>query len=274
MTIKTVSISRHNRYINPHPHRKKNWNNNLTHPQFYYLYLSFTLQSRHPCIILRSKTLLCVQQHHNIENLQFAHRKPGLSISLEPSHLLINAVHVLLQCFPLLHIQADSCNSESKLRDQVWTVQADSCHLEKKKLISSSLHLALNLWMFCPYLPLRSSSPSRQLCSFADTWVFRISSFRTKSSGQRFFSYQAPTTWNKLPASIRHASSVSSFKSSLKTFLFSKTFSSVPLPWGACVCQGMCLCVRVCASVGAYVCCLCIWIFDVQIYVCVRFVSA
>ena len=46
------------------------------------------------------------------------------------------------------------------------------------------------------------------------------------------------------PASIRHASSVSSFKSSLKAFLS-------------------------CARVGAYVCCLCIWIFDVQIYMCV-----
>ena len=71
-------------------------------------------------------------------------------------------------------------------------------------------------------------TPSRQLRSSADTRVFRITSFRTKSSGQRSFSYQVPTTWNKLPASIRHACSVSSFKSSMKTFLFLKTFSSVP----------------------------------------------
>ena len=60
--------------------------------------------------------------------------------------------------------------------------------------------------------------------------VFRIPSLHTKSSGQCSFSYQAPTTWNKLPASNRQVFSVSSFKSSLKTFLFSKTFSSVPLP--------------------------------------------
>ena len=73
-------------------------------------------------------------------------------------------------------------------------------------------------------------TPSRQLRSSVDTRVFRIPSFCTKSSGQRSFSYQAPTTWNKLPDSIRHASSVSSFNSSLKTFLYSKTFSSVPLP--------------------------------------------
>ena len=71
---------------------------------------------------------------------------------------------------------------------------------------------------------------SRQLRSSADTRVFRIPSFRIESSDQRFCSDQAPTTWHNLPGFIRHAFSVSSFKSSLKTFLSSKTFSSVPLP--------------------------------------------
>ena len=44
------------------------------------------------------------------------------------------------------------------------------------------------------------------------------------------FSYQAPVIWNQLPVSVRHSTSVSSFTSSLKTFLFLKTFSSVTLP--------------------------------------------
>ena len=92
-------------------------------------------------------------------------------------------------------------------------------------------------------------SPSRQLHSSADTQVFRITSFHTKSSDQRSFSYQVPTTWNKLPASIHHACSVSSFKSSLKTFLFWKTFSSAPLPWDACMCQDVCGCVCLSESV-------------------------
>ncbi len=73
-------------------------------------------------------------------------------------------------------------------------------------------------------------TPSRQLRSSTDTRVFRIPSFRTKSCGQRSFSYQAPVIWNQLPVSVRHSTSVSSFKSSLKTFLFLKTFSSVSLP--------------------------------------------
>ena len=60
--------------------------------------------------------------------------------------------------------------------------------------------------------PLRSSSDTRLLC---------IPSVRTKIYGQRSFSYQAPTTWNNLLAPLRHTESVISFKTSLKTHLFS-----------------------------------------------------
>ena len=71
-------------------------------------------------------------------------------------------------------------------------------------------------------------TPSRQLRSSSDTRVFRMPSFRTKSCSQRFFSYQDPVMWNQLPVSVRHSTSVSSFKSSLKsslkTILLSKTF--------------------------------------------------
>ena len=73
-------------------------------------------------------------------------------------------------------------------------------------------------------------TPSWQLRSSTDTRMFRILSFRTKSCSQHSFSYQAPVIWNQLPVSVRHSASVSSFKSSLKTFLFLKTFSSVSLP--------------------------------------------
>ena len=91
-------------------------------------------------------------------------------------------------------------------------------------------------------------------------------------------SYQALTTWNKLPASMGHTSSVSSFRSSLKTSLFSWTFSSVPLPWGACVCQGVCVCVCVYECVCVRKCgCICLlfvyfnfWCpIYIYIYICV-----
>ena len=63
-------------------------------------------------------------------------------------------------------------------------------------------------------------TPSRSLRSSSDTKLLHIPSVRTKSCGQRSFTYLAPTTWNNLPASLRHAESVTSFKSSLKTHLF------------------------------------------------------
>ena len=47
----------------------------------------------------------------------------------------------------------------------------------------------------------------------------------------------------QLPVSVPHSASVSSFKSSLKTFLFSKTFSSVLLPWDTSECVCVCVCV-------------------------------
>ena len=46
-----------------------------------------------------------------------------------------------------------------------------------------------------------------------------------KIYGQRFFSYAAPHEWNKLPLNIiKESSSIYSFKSRLKTYLFGLTF--------------------------------------------------
>ena len=95
------------------------------------------------------------------------------------------------------------------------------------------IHLTLiRLYLFLGTLHILHITllPARQLRSSTDTRVFRIPSFRTKSSGQRSFSYQAPVIFNQLPVPVRHSTSASSFKSALKTFLFLKTFSSVSLP--------------------------------------------
>ena len=78
-------------------------------------------------------------------------------------------------------------------------------------------HLPELVQIYTPSRPLRSSSDTRLLC---------IPSVRTKTYGQRSLSYQAPTTWNNLPAPLRHTESVTSFKTSLKTHLFSHRLSS------------------------------------------------
>ena len=64
-------------------------------------------------------------------------------------------------------------------------------------------------------------TPSRQLISSADIRVFRIPSFRTKPSGQCFFSYQAALIWNQLPISGHHSISVSFWNSLFKNLFFS-----------------------------------------------------
>ena len=66
-----------------------------------------------------------------------------------------------------------------------------------------------------------SASSSLRIDSPTMNWLAE------NSSGQRYFSYEVLAFRNQLPVSDRHSASVSSFKCSLKTFLFSKTLSSV-----------------------------------------------
>ena len=54
------------------------------------------------------------------------------------------------------------------------------------------------------------------------------------------------TTWKQLPVSVHHSTSVSPFRSSLKT-LFSKAFSPVLLPGDKCVCE--CVHVWICLRI-------------------------
>ena len=73
-----------------------------------------------------------------------------------------------------------------------------------------------------PYLSdlLQLYTPPRTLRSSADTQTFRVPHRRKKFQGQRAFSYIGPVTWNSLPFAVRHAQTLPSFKSQLKTYLF------------------------------------------------------
>ena len=78
-------------------------------------------------------------------------------------------------------------------------------------------------------------TPSRTLRSTADIRKLKIPLLKKKYSGQRSFSYQGPVTWNNLPFSIRHTQTYSSFKSQLKTHLFSQTFQYNPVFVALCI---------------------------------------
>jgi hypothetical protein len=68
-------------------------------------------------------------------------------------------------------------------------------------------------------------TPSRQLSSSSDTRILRIPRMKTKSFGQRSFSFTGPPQWNSLPYEIRHSDSAPAFKSALKTHLFKSAYN-------------------------------------------------
>ena len=68
-------------------------------------------------------------------------------------------------------------------------------------------------------LYLSSSSPSLRSASY--TWTFCGPRVCRRTLGERSFQYIGPVIWNSLPFSVRHATSLSSFKSKRKTHLFS-----------------------------------------------------
>ena len=68
-------------------------------------------------------------------------------------------------------------------------------------------------------------NPSRSLRSSSDTRMLKLQRFNRKTHGFRTFSHFGPHIWNNLPQDMRHYATLSSFKSKLKTFLFSEYFS-------------------------------------------------
>lgn len=78
-----------------------------------------------------------------------------------------------------------------------------------------------------PYLSelLHPYSPARSLRS-ADQLLLSVPKTKRKLRGDRAFAVAAPKLWNALPLHIRQASSLSVFKSLLKTHLFSLAFDT------------------------------------------------
>ena len=62
--------------------------------------------------------------------------------------------------------------------------------------------------------------PPRSLRSSADTSLLKIPLWKCKKKGDRTFPYFGPSVWNSLPLHIRNATTIDTFKSALKTYLF------------------------------------------------------
>ena len=79
--------------------------------------------------------------------------------------------------------------------------------------------------------------PTRQLRSSSDTSILCFPSVRTHSLGQRSCSYAALSVLNSLPCKIRSSNTLTSFKSSLKSYIHLQAILSAI---AVCVCGGGC----------------------------------
>ena len=75
-------------------------------------------------------------------------------------------------------------------------------------------YLSSLLQLYQPQRSLRSSSKL----------LFTVPTVNFVTYGERAFSFSAPILWNNLPDPIKNTTSLSSFKSALKTFLFRKFY--------------------------------------------------
>ena len=100
-------------------------------------------------------------------------------------------------------------------------------------LISSKIQYKIALTCFhivsgtaLPYLSelLYLYSPSCSLHSATDTQIFHVPKVCRSTLRERSFQYIGPVILNSLSFSVRHATSLSSFKSKLKTHLFSSAY--------------------------------------------------
>ena len=114
----------------------------------------------------------------------------------------------ILQAGAVKGLSQTNCSLDSiveRTTSSPWKPRSIHGRRRRRKTLSSTpQYLADRLQIY---------TPSRTLRSTADTRKLKIPLFKKKYSGQRFFSYHGPVTWNYLPFSIRHTQTYSSFKS-------------------------------------------------------------
>ena len=109
----------------------------------------------------------------------------------------------VLMCLHWLPVEF---RSQYKLLLYVYKALNDLAPLYLKELIT-------------PYKPARSLRSE-------SAFLLQVPTTRTKTYGERRFDKAAATLWNALPAHLRMAKSIDSFKSGLKTHLYRQAFNS------------------------------------------------
>ena len=151
----------------------------------------------------------------------------------------------------------------SSIGPSVWNILS-FCVRHAQTLSSFRSQLFLSFFFFPPLVP-RSGTFSLSVCD-----MLRLCHPSGHSSfSLSIFSSIGPSVWNILPFCVRHAQTLSSFKSQLKTHFLCFLLQTLPTVSSlcACVCVCVCACARACACVRACVrVCVCV---RARMHVCV-----
>ena len=120
------------------------------------------------------------------------------------------------------------CAANSIISLQFWKTYT-GCLLSKE----SNTRCCSSLIKLC-MIKLRHISPSCCLCILQpgslrseNKNLLRVPRCRLEGFSRRCFAYATPSLWNPLPTPVKRASSIDTFKSSLKTYLFNVAYPSI-----------------------------------------------
>ena len=138
------------------------------------------------------------------------------------SQVLLDKIQRVVNCSARLIYKAPkSAHITSLLLDLHWLPISSRIQY---KIVLTCFHIVSGTAP--PYISelLHLYSPSRSLRSASDTRIFLVPRVWMRTLGERSFQCIGPVIWNSLLFSVRHATSLSSFKPKLKTNLFSSAY--------------------------------------------------
>lgn len=137
-----------------------------------------------------------------------------------PKKLIARLQYVQNSAARVLTSTRRSAHITPVLHDLHWLPVASRIHFKVLLLTFKALN-----GLAPPYLSdlLFTYRPARSLRS-TELGLLSIPRFRLSTVGGRSFSVNAPKLWNSLPLSLRNISSVATFKTQLKTYLFNMYF--------------------------------------------------
>ena len=146
-------------------------------------------------------SLLYGAKGYNISQLQLCQNNAARMLSLRRKFDHITPILKDLHWLPV----------EQRIEYKVLLLTYKALHGKAPAYISQLLSL------YTPTRPLRSENKN----------LLRVPRCRLEGFGRRCFAYAAPSLWNSLPTPVKRASSIDTFKSRLKTYLFNVAYPSI-----------------------------------------------